>query len=177
MRGVAVDLADTGPQMQAAVRAVGLQSIASESWHKQLPNWQAYPVIKTATRPAGIGTTISDTKQDDNMKLIRRKTGSPEWSLFHPSLAGPGELERGYYLITDAAEAVAWARLLYKGAGREQPELRDVYVSMQAAARIAHTNYVRGLPQIVGGGSHTDVGPTAEQIAAEVIRQQKLPGN
>jgi hypothetical protein len=126
---------------------------------------------------AGGATTITDTEQDDDMRLVKRNdTATPEWSLFHPSFRGPSEKERGYYVITDFDEATDWARLLYKGSGSEQSEARDVYIRLQASARTAHENYLSGLPTTPAPSGGT-VAPTAEQIATEVIRQQKLPGN
>ena len=121
---------------------------------------------------AGSAPTNIDTEMEDDMRLVQR-TGSatPEWSLFHPSLAGPSDLQRGYYVITDPDEALAWARLLYKGAGSEQSEPRDVYVTLQAVARTAHANYRRGVA--VGGTADltpllTAIGgvPTAAQNGA-----------
>lgn len=75
-----------------------------------------------------------------DVKLIRR-TGSAtlEWSLFHPTLRGPSELERGYITTTDPTIARGWARTWADGFGSEKSEPRDVYVEMQAAARITYT--------------------------------------
>jgi len=100
----------------------------------------------TLTALAGTGSPIGRKEQEDDMRLVKRDdTPTPEWSLFHPSLAGPSPLERGYYLIADPDEALAWARLLYAGGGTEQSEPRDVYVTLQTVARIAHANHRRGL--------------------------------
>lgn len=85
---------------------------------------------------------------EDDMKLIRR-TGSNtlEWSLFHPSLRGATDLERGYITTTDRDIAAGWARTWApSGLGSEKSEPRDVYIGMQAAARITHDAYQRGLP-------------------------------
>jgi len=135
--------------------------------------------ILAGSQLAGSATTITDTEQDDDMRLVKRNEGTPEWSLFGASLSGPLEKERGYYVITDPDEATDWGRLLYRGGGSEQMEPRAVYIRLQESARIAHENYVRGLPTVaaptVAPAAYS--GPTAEQIAAEVIRQQKLPGN
>jgi len=144
------------------------------------PHVHAHDVTAAGVRVPPFSTirnarpTITDTEQDDDMRLVKRNEGTPEWSLFHPSFRGPSEKERGYYVITDPDEALAWARLLYKGAGSEQSEPRNVYITLQAVGHVAHANYLYGLPTAPSGDT---VAPTAEQIATEVIRQQKLPGN
>ena len=101
------------------------------------------------------GTTTPITTEEDDMKLIKRNDGG-EASLFHPSLSGPSSKERGYYVITNADEIVDWERILERGSGSGQSEPRDVYVRMQASARIAHANYVRSLPTGGGAGGFTD---------------------
>ena len=144
------------------------------------PHVHAHDVTAAGVRVPPFSTIrnapIIDTEQDDDMRLVKRNEGTPEWSLFHPSFRGPSEKERGYYVITDFDEATDWARLLYKGSGSEQSETRDVYIRLQASARTAHENYLSGLPTTPAPSGGT-VAPTAEQIATEVIRQQKLPGN
>ena len=91
--------------------------------------------------------------------LIRRATDTLEWSLFDPSLRGATSIERGYIATTDEAVARGWARTYGNGFGNEKAEPRDVYVEMQAAARVAHAAYVRTLP----------VPPTAAAISAAVV--------
>ena len=144
------------------------------------PHVHAHDVTAAGVRVPPFSTIrnapIIDTEQDDDMRLVKRNEGTPEWSLFHPSFRGPSEKERGYYVITDFDEATDWARLLYKGSGSEQSETREVYIRLQASARTAHENYLSGLPTTPAPSGGT-VGPTAEQIATKVIRQQKLPGN
>lgn len=130
MRGVAADLQDTSRQMQAACVAVGLQRDPAEAWHWQLPNWANYPIISTLPDP--------DTLELD-VRLIRREGNTPEWSLFHPTLKGPSDLERGYIVTTDPTVARGWARTWSDGFGTEKAEPRDVYVEMQAAARLTYT--------------------------------------
>jgi len=170
MRFGAIDISDYRAR-KAMLRAGWVATTPSEWWHFEHPACRTWPVA-TETY-----TTPEPERLEDDMRLVQR-TGSAtaEWSLFHPSLAGPSPLQRGYYVITDPAEATDWARLLYRGGGTEQSEPRAVYVRLQESARTAHANYLRGLPQTLApsGGA---VGATAEQIAAEVIRQQKLPGN
>lgn len=93
--------------------------------------------------------TQADTKPVEETimpKLIKRATETPEWSLFHPSFRGESDLERGYIVTTDPATAVAWARTWADGSGSEKAEPRDVYVGMQAAARLTHAAHVRSVP-------------------------------
>ena len=131
MRGVAADLQDYSAAMQRALVAVGLERDPAEAWHWQLPTWRSYPIIPTMPTPPQTGA--------DDMRLIRR-TGlaTTEWSLFHPTLSGPGELQRGYITTTDPAVARGWARTWGDGFGNEKSEPRDVYVEMQAAARLTY---------------------------------------
>lgn len=110
---------------------------------------------------AGDGPALRDGT-DDDMRLVQRiGSATKEWSLFHPSFAGPTEIERGYYVIRSQAEADDWARLLYQGSGSEQKEPRDVYIRMQASARIAHAAYLRALPQ----GGAPNLKPVLDAIA------------
>lgn len=89
----------------------------------------------------------------DDMRLIRRTgTASPEWSLFHPSLAGADEKQRGYITTADPETARGWARTWGDGFGTEKGEPRDVYVEMQAAARLTHEAYLRSVPASSSGG-------------------------
>jgi hypothetical protein len=164
MRGVAADLADYSPAMQRALVAVGLERDPAEAWHWQLKTWRSYPIIPTMPKP--------DLK-DDDVKLIRR-TGSAtdEWSLFHPTLKGVTELERGYITTRDEATARGWARTWADGFGNEKSEARDVYVELQAAARVTFAAYERSLP--VAGG--VDPQEIAEAVSEELADDfSKIP--
>lgn len=87
-------------------------------------------------------------RKADTMILVQRKDGAFECSLFHPSLAGPTPLERGYIVVTDLAVARGLARTWHNGGwGGHKVESRAVYVEEQAAARVAHAAYLRGLPK------------------------------
>jgi len=143
MRGVAADLADYSPAKQRALRAVALERDPAEAWHWQLTDWRTYPIIPTMPKP----------DQEIDVKLIRREGTTPEWSLFHPSLRGPSQGERGYLVITDAAIARDLARTWAEGFGTEKSEPRDVYVGLQNAAKWAWDRNV----QPVGGVDLTPV--------------------
>lgn len=99
-----------------------------------------------------------------DVKLIKRGEGSPEWSLFHPSLRGLTDLERGYIVTTDESLARGWARTWGTGFGQEKAEPRDVYVEMQAAARASYDAYVRGIPAPAVGGD-ASLKPVLDAIA------------
>jgi hypothetical protein len=125
----------------------------------------------------GAITPEPSNEEEEDMRLVRRNEGTPEWSLFGLALSGPSSRERGYYVITDPDEATDWARLLYRGSGSEQSEKRAVYIRLQDSARTAHSNYLRAISTPAAPSDVSPAGPTASDIAAEVIRQQKLPGN
>jgi len=115
--------ASTGPHLHATLEPT--VTIGTANAIDPLPH-----ILKaTTTPPTGV----------DDMRLIRR-TGSAttEWSLFHPTLAGPTAIERGYITTTDPAIARGWARTWGDGLGNEKSEPRDVYVEMQAAARLTY---------------------------------------
>ncbi|UXO93842.1 D-alanyl-D-alanine carboxypeptidase [Pseudanabaena phage Pan2] len=152
MRGVAVDLQDTSLAMQRACVRAGLQRDPNENWHWQLPNWADYPIILELPE-----------EQDIDVKLIRRDGGTPEWSLFHPTLRGPSELERGYIVVTDPEIAKGLARTWADGFGTEKGEPRDAYVGLQASARWA---YDRGAPK-PSGSTLTEAG-IAKAVNAEL---------
>lgn len=144
------------------------------------PSYNAELVLKYARQ-----FYDNDTQENgDTVKLVQRTGGAtPEWSLFHPSLNGASKLERGYMLVTDPLVALDLARTWHEGGGSEPQEPRDVYVAMQSSARLTHDAYRRGIPQpaVIAqpatAAREAYAGPTASQIAAEVMRQQKLPGN
>lgn len=150
MRGVAADLADTSTRMQAACVAVGLLRDRAEAWHWQLSAWRDYPII----------ATLPTTEQEIDVKLVKRSEGTPEWSLFHPSLRGPSEGERGYLVTTDENVARGLARTWAPdGFGTEKAEPRDAYVSLQQSARWAYDRNVQA-------SSGVDLSPVLSAIDA-----------
>lgn len=96
--------------------------------------WMRSQISTAPTKPSRQAETETD------MRLVRRDgTATPEWSLFHPSLRGDDDLQRGYIVTTRVEVARGWARTWDNGFGREKGEPRNTYVEMQAAARLTYT--------------------------------------
>jgi murein DD-endopeptidase MepM/ murein hydrolase activator NlpD len=138
----------------------------------QNPRQILRPLNRTTTADA---PTRPLTEQDLDMPRLIRRTGSAtsEWSLFHPSFIGPTPLERGYIITTSEATARGWARTWGDGFGREKHEPRDVYVEMQAAARVTHQAHTRGLPAVQASAAPVDQAAIARAVAAELHRRLK----
>lgn len=143
----ALDIDDPNART-AMIRAGWIATTPSEWWHFEHPDCRTWPIVTDPyTKP----------ESDDDMKLIRREGETPEWSLFHPTLRGPSDLERGYLVITDPEVAKGFARTWADGFGSEKGEPRDVYVTLQAAARWA---YDRNRTQ-----TSVDLGPVLTAVA------------
>jgi hypothetical protein len=118
---------------------------------------------------AGGNTTPITTDEEDDMKLIKRADGADEWSLFHPSLRGTDDKQRGYIVTTDPKVARGWARVWADGFGSEKSEPRDVYVEEQAMARITHDAYLRGIPTANQGTAAINVEAITAAINAALV--------
>lgn len=105
---------------------------------------------RTAVSGAGSsGGGVPIPRKDNDMPaLIKRNTTPPEWSLIHPALRGPSELERGYIVTADPVRAIWWARFYAEGSGSEDSFARDDYVAAQASARLDATAW-----PVSGGGT------------------------
>jgi len=140
MRFGAIDIDDPGAT--GAMLAAGwVATTPSEWWHfedpdmvRAAPFFRGWPIVTSF---------YTAQKEDDDMRLIRREGNTPEWSLFHPTLRGPSELERGYIVVADPEVAKGLARTWADGFGTEKSEPRDVYVGLQAAARWAYDRNVQ----------------------------------
>lgn len=128
-----------------------------ELWH----NGARIDPAPYMTATAGGGTPIS-TKENTMPAVIKRTEGTPEWSLVHPALVGPSDLERGYIVTSDPIRGKWWARLYDDGAGNEQGFERADYIEMQANARKDHEAWA--------GSSSTPGGPSAADVAAELAK-------
>lgn len=142
----ALDIDDPNAR-QAMLRAGWVATTPSEWWHFEHPDCRSWPIV----------TDPYTTERDDDMRLIRREGTTAEWSLFHPTLRGPSDLERGYIVVTDPEIAKGLARTWADGFGSEKVEPRDVYIGLQAAARWAWERNVQ-----TGG---VNLGPVLDAIA------------
>lgn len=112
----------------------------SEPWH--------WVNIKTSKPPVA-----PEQEQEIDVKLIRRSEGTPEWSLFHPTLRGADDIQRGYVATRDQDIALGWARTWANGLGTEKAEKTEEYKTHQASARVAYDAYQRGLAESAGSGT------------------------
>lgn len=112
----------------------------TEQHHFEYQWWRDNHRNRPAGTPKPTPTPELPEEEDEDMlpKIIHRKTGTDEWSLVHPDLAGTSALERGYIVTTDPKEAVAWGRTWAVGGGAASYAAdvdRDGYMQIQAAAR------------------------------------------
>jgi hypothetical protein len=95
------------------------------------------------TTAAGTGHPIN-TKETNMPAVIKRTTGTAEWSLIWPPLRGPSDLERGYIVTTDPTRAKWWTRFYELGQGSEDKFERTDYIEAQENARLDHEAWLAG---------------------------------
>lgn len=117
--------------------------------HDYTANGVRVPPFSTiGSSVAGGGTEIASKRKESDMpKVIKRTTGTAEWSLVHYTLQGPSDLERGYLVTSNVERAKWWARFYGLGLGSEDEYERDEYIAAQASARLDNAAWVASQPE------------------------------
>jgi len=182
VRFVAFDIDPTADRIKRLTAAGFHRPYPYEPWHWELPNVLSYALVQSIPSTASLEATPTPTQpleeeEDDIMKpeLVQRNEGGDEFSLVAPWFIKPGDsLQQGYIVLANEAQAKAAARLYGTGFGNHTKVNRADYIEIQKLARIARTQWLAAQPKPTASGSPA---PTASEVATEVIRQMKLPGN
>ena len=180
VRFVAFDIDPTNDRIRKLSEAGFRRPYTYEPWHWELPNVRSYALVRSIPSTASLDPTPVAPpieKEDDMMKpeLVQRNENGDEYSLVAPWMTKPGDsLQQGYIVLANEAQAKAAARLYGTGFGNHTKVNRADYIEIQKLARIARTQWLAAQPKPTASGSPA---PTASEVATEVIRQMKLPGN
>ncbi len=177
MRFGAIDIDDYNAR--GAMLAAGwVATTPSEWWHFEHPDLWRSRLFAFAGWPIVTSIYLVSVPEEDTMRLVKRiGEREIEHSVFHPSLHGESDLERGYVLV-DAETAVGLARTWENGSGSEKEEKRLPYIGMQAAARVTHAGYPcrRCDPSLPAGGEVdlTEVLDRLGKLELAVNRERKI---
>lgn len=154
--GRAIDVGGYTPEEMAWLKVNGPKfgwswvtgRASGEPWHWEYVGSLEVPVAKKW--------------KDRKVRIIERVEPGYDFecSVFGADLSGPTELERGYFVVTDVATARGLARTWDDGWGNHKKEPRAAYIEEQAAARVAHENWLRSQ------GKGSDLNPVLQAIAA-----------
>jgi hypothetical protein len=158
------------------------RTIPNESWHFEHSG---------GAGAGGVAETDEFIQGEDMPIVVENKEASTRvWSVFDPSFVGATDAERGYLETKDLARARAWVLRYMPGADGAYQWTAANYVAGQVESRRLHEAWKRGISSAspaAGDDGHAELAaeiasripapPTKEEVAAEVMRQQKLEGN
>lgn len=170
-RGIALDVRNWGAF--ASIDPVDFRAIlARNGWRNLDSTGKPFPRepwhhVCTKTAPPS-----APSQKDVPMKVNKRKTSRPEWSLIHPSLVGDDVKQQGYVVTTDPARAREWERMYARGQGSADELERDDYIAQQDEARRVRAAWLKGQPVAdVAALSDDDVARIARAVRAEIIAE------